>query len=102
MIRPALGLLVVSLLAVPAGAQQDDPFETHLYNVEFLTERVEDHPGQKLGLAQDAIGTAVTAGSELVSGLLSGGDLIKLIKTNVAEDTWDHVSAHITVSAAPQ
>ena len=52
MLRPSLGAAVLLLLVVPARAQQDDPFETHLYNVEFLTEQVPDHPGEGLGLAQ--------------------------------------------------
>jgi hypothetical protein len=85
-------------LLATAALAQEDPFETHLYNVEFLTERVEDHPGEPLGLTRATIGVTVSAGSELVSGLLSGEDLIKLIKTNVAEDTWEHVFAHITES----
>ncbi|HLF92008.1 MAG TPA: hypothetical protein VJB14_00980, partial [Planctomycetota bacterium] len=88
-----IGLALTLLLA----AWQEDPLETRLYNVEFLTQKVSDHPGTALGLSQDAIGTTITA-SDLVSGLLSGEDLVKLIKTNVVEDSWEHVSAGLSVS----
>src|SRR6185295_5618630 len=92
----------VALLAVPLlparGQQQDDPFETHLYNVEFLTEPVTDHPGEALSLSSDAIGLVVAGESELSSGLLTGEDLAALIKANVSEDSWEHVSAAITYS----
>ncbi len=95
MLRRFLGVVLLVLLATAARAQQqDDPFETHLYNVEFLTVSVADHPGEDLGLVQDAIGTAVAA-SEFSSSLLTGEDLAVLIKTNVAEDSWEHVNAGI-------
>jgi hypothetical protein len=88
--------LVLAFAIVPlAVSAQEDPLETHLYNVEFLTVEIPDHPGQDLGLAHSAGGVAVMAESELDRGLLSGEDLIRLIKTNVAEDTWEHVSAQI-------
>lgn len=89
--------MIGMVLALLAAARQDDPIETRLYNVEFLTQKVSDHPGTALGLSQDAIGTTVSA-SDLVSGLLSGEDLAKLIRTNVVEDSWEHVSASLTVS----
>lgn len=98
MLRHALGTAALLLLVAPARAQQDDPFETHLYNVEFLTEQVPDHPGEGLGLGRDSIGTTVTGDSELSAGLLTGEDLAHLIKSNVAEDSWEHVSAAITYS----
>lgn len=95
--RLVLCLLALALVAPPASARpQDDPFESHLYNVEFLTEAVPDHPGEGLGLSQDAIGTTVMAASDFSSGLLTGEDLIHLIKTNVSEDSWEHVAAGIT------
>ncbi|HEX7897090.1 MAG TPA: hypothetical protein VF950_04990 [Planctomycetota bacterium] len=74
---------------------QDDPWETHLYNVEFLTRVVDDRPGVDLGLGQDAIGVAVAA-SEMAKAILTGEDLVNLIKNNIAEDTWEHVQAHVT------
>ena len=48
--------LVLVLAMFPlAVTAQDDPLETHLYNVEFLTVETPDHPGQELGLAPSAI-----------------------------------------------
>lgn len=96
MLRQALGVAALLLLVAPARAQQDDPFETHLYNVEFLTEAVPDHPGLALGLAQDAVGVTVSSESDFSSGLLTGEDLAQLIKMNVSEDSWEHVAAGIT------
>ncbi|HLY73047.1 MAG TPA: hypothetical protein VKU80_02925 [Planctomycetota bacterium] len=69
--------------------------ETHLYNVEFLTVETPDHPGQELGLLHPSVGVAVAAESEMDRGLISGEDLINLIKANVAEDTWEHVASLI-------
>jgi hypothetical protein len=83
------------LLAAPLAAQQDDPMETHLYNVEFLTYGVQDFPGVDFSLSQDAIGTAMSA-SEVSSGRLSPDDLARLIKTNVVEDSWEHVQAAVS------
>lgn len=80
--------------AVPA---QDDPFETRLYNVEFLTREIQDHPGISLSLAQDAIGTTVMA-TEFSSTQITGEDLASLIQMNIAEDTWEHVSAGMQYS----
>lgn len=89
--------LAVALAFLPlALAAQDDPLETHLYNVEFLTVETTDHPGQMLGLVTETIGVAVAEESALDHGLLSGEDLIQLIKTNVAEDTWEHVASQIS------
>jgi len=90
-------LSLFALLLIPATAfAQDDPLETHLYNVEFLTISTTDHPGQDLGLGHGAGVAVMVAESELDRGLLTGEDLISLIKTNVAEDTWEHVSSQIT------
>jgi hypothetical protein len=85
----ALLALVLSL------APQEDPFETHLYNVEFLTVTTVDHPGEPLGLSRPTVGVMLAEESELDRGLLSGSDLIGLIRTNVAEDSWEHVSAQL-------
>jgi len=86
------------LLALSLGAAQaqDDPWETHLYNVEFLTRTVQDFPGIDISLAQDNIGTMIVSDSEFSKGRLTGEDIASLIKTNVAEDSWDHVQAAIT------
>ena len=82
-------MLILTLMAALA---QDDPWETHMYNVEFLTRVVDDRPGPDLGLHQDAIGTMVAA-SELAKAILTGEDLLHLIKNNIAEDSWEHVQA---------
>ncbi len=86
--------MLALVLLLPLSLQ-DDPWETHLYNVEFLTRTIEDRPGVDLGLHQDAIGVAVAA-SELSKGVLTGEDLIHLIKNNIAEDSWEHVQAAIS------
>ena len=91
-----ISLIALLLLSGPLLAQED-PLETHLYNVEFLTASAQDFPGDAVGLGRDSIGASISA-SELDRGLLSGEDLIKLIKTNVAEDSWEHVASHITFS----
>src|SRR5579859_2119072 len=85
-----ISALVLAIFPMVAAAQ-DDPMETHLYNVEFLTVETPDHPGQELGLLHPSVGVAVAAESEMDRGLISGEDLINLIKANVAEDTWEHV-----------
>ncbi len=95
MIRLAFLAAALSFLAAPLGAQQDDPWETHLYNVEFLTRWVDDYPGVDLGLSQDSIGVMVSE-AELSKGRLTGEDLEHLIKSNVEEDTWEHEKASIT------
>jgi hypothetical protein len=82
-------------LALALALAQDDPWETHLYNVEFLTRIVEDRPGIDLGLQQDAIG-AMVAASELAKAVLTGEDIVHLIKNNIAEDSWEHVQAAIS------
>jgi hypothetical protein len=89
--------LALCLLA-PQAAPPADPWETHLYNVEFLTRQVEDHPGTSLGLDYDAIGTMVV-GTQFSKTLLTGEDLAELIKANVAEDGWEHVQAKIAYEA---
>jgi hypothetical protein len=82
-------------LALALALAQDDPWETHLYNVEFLTRVVDDRPGIDLGLQQDAIGTMVAA-SEMSRAILTGEDIVNLIKNNIAEDSWEHVQAAIS------
>jgi hypothetical protein len=85
--RFALAALVAAILSTRAEAQ-DDPIETHVYNIEFLTRTVQDWPGVDFSLAQDAIGTLVSA-SEMASTRISGADIASLMKNNIAEDTWD-------------
>jgi hypothetical protein len=80
-------ILATLLLAAPLGAQ-DDPLETHLYEIEYLTGGVPDFPGEGVGLAMDSIGTAVSAGEEYRSRL-SGGDLTSLIEANIAPGSWE-------------
>ena len=89
----SIGLLFA--FAATASAQ-DDPFETRLHNVEFITREIRDFPGEDLSLSTDAIGTMITAKGEFSSTRISGDDLIALIGSNVAEDSWQHVSASIS------
>ncbi len=88
-------MLTLILGAALALQAQDEPFETRIYNVEFLTREVEDRPGTDVSLFQDSIGVTVSADSELSRGLLTGDDLVSLIRNNVAEDTWEHEKASI-------
>ncbi len=99
----ALALAAFGACAAPAPSHpalaQDDPMETRLYNVEFLTREVQDFPGQEIGLPRAVVAMTISPDeSMLVSGLLSAEDLANLIKSNVAEDTWEHVAAAITYS----
>lgn len=81
-------MLMLALLLL-----QDDPWESRLYNVEFLTRVVEDRPGQDVGgLERDAVGLTV-ASSEMARAVLTGEDLIHLIRANIAEDSWEHEKA---------
>jgi hypothetical protein len=88
--------LLLCLIALPA-ARQDDPFETRIYNVEFLTRAVQDRPGIHFGLTYDAIGTSVSGGAEYRS-LMPADTLVDLIKANIAEDSWQHASSKIDVT----
>lgn len=80
-------MLAALCAASPLGAQ-DDPVETHLYDIEFLTTGVEDFPGEPVGLAVESIGTAVAV-SEDSRQRLPGADLLALIRSNIAPDTWE-------------
>ncbi len=90
--------MITIAIALSLGALQaqggDDPWETHLYNVEFLTRAVQDYPGIDISLSHDAIG-AMIATSEMAKGRLTGEDIASLIRSNVAEDSWEHVQAKI-------
>jgi len=88
-------VFLLVLVALPAAAQ-DDPMETHLYNVEFLTAITPDHPGEALGLSMAGVGGVVN--DEMAGHRVTGEDLVGLIKMNVAEDSWEHVASHITYS----
>src|SRR5258706_2555539 len=87
------------LLTVPSAVfGQEDPLQTHLYNVEFLTESVPDFQPDPVGVAADMIGTHVVR--EDGHRLLDVEELALLIKTNIAEDTWGHVASQITFTGA--
>ena len=89
-------IFLVFVLGLPFEASlgaQDDPFETRIYNVEFLTREIQDYPGESLSLSQDSIGVTISAETSFASTQISGGDLISLIRNNVAEDSWEHVQA---------
>jgi len=88
-------LALSALLLLPAAlGAQDDPLETHLYNVQFFTEPVADFPGEMVGIAYDAIGTA--DGGDREQSLLTGEDLVRLLRANVDEDSWEHKASAIT------
>ncbi len=90
--RTALGLFFVTLLAAPARGQED-PFESRLYPVEFLTKTVPDWPGVHFGLETGPAGAGVEE-----PRLLPPEALVNLIRTNIAEDTWTHASARLGFS----
>src|SRR4051812_38514163 len=88
-------LALSALLLLPAAlGAQEDPLETHLYNVQFFTEPVVDFPGSSLGILFDSIG--VSTPGEYERSLLTGEDLVRLIRANVDEDGWEHKSSAIT------
>lgn len=84
---------VIAVLAAP----QEDPMETRVYNVEFLTARIEDFPGTDLGLPAEEPVLGIVEAQEC-TGLLAEEELVKLIRNNIAEDTWEHVQAGLSVS----
>lgn len=90
--------MLLLALSLALSTSQDDPWETRLYNVEFLTRVVEDRPGRDLGLSSGSSGVVVAVESELGKGILTGEDLIHLIRNNIAEDTWEHVQAALSYS----
>jgi type II secretory pathway component GspD/PulD (secretin)/tetratricopeptide (TPR) repeat protein len=59
-----------------------------LYDVQDLTYGMKDFPGVDISLAQDAIGTAVSAGDE-ESKNFTGEDLANLIKNSVHKGEWE-------------
>lgn len=72
------------MLEFPVGAAlalqaQDDPFETQIYNVEFLTREVQDRPGTDFSLSSDTIGTAIAV-SEFSKCRLTGEDLALFLR----------------------
>src|SRR5262245_30606893 len=97
--RFAALLIVASTLPGIAGAQQqDDPLETRVFNVEFLTKEVEDHPGGSLGLDVDALGSMPSDAGP--SGrFMSGEELVQIVKTNVAEESWEAAGVSIVCGA---
>ncbi|HKS17372.1 MAG TPA: hypothetical protein VJU16_08675, partial [Planctomycetota bacterium] len=88
-----LTLLIAALLA-QVEAPKDDPFETRVHNVEFLTRAILDDPSVNITLSDDALG-ATTSSEELTPGRLNGEALVALIRNNIAEDSWEHASASI-------
>ncbi|MBI2901881.1 MAG: hypothetical protein HYY17_16985 [Planctomycetes bacterium] len=76
-----------------AGAQ-DDPMETRVYNVESLTIPIQDSPGEFLGLTPEQGQPAVQ--EEAAEGFLDADTLVHLIRSNVAEDTWEDAAARIS------
>lgn len=92
-------MLTLALGAALALQAQDDPFETQLYNVEFLTREVPDRPGDDIALAPPSAGMTVAADSALSKCRITGEDLASLIRNNVAEDSWQHEKASVRFEA---
>src|SRR5262245_32630038 len=89
-----MSTLLLALLLAQAGPTKDDPFETRVHNVEFLTRPILDDPSVNITLSEDALG-ATTGAEELTPGRLNGDALVALIRNNISEDTWEHASASI-------
>jgi hypothetical protein len=90
-----LALLALSCAAVPAlPAPQDDPVETRVYPIAFLTRPVPDRPGPRLGLVLDPVGTAVASASEQ-SALLPAETLVEILRANISPERWHEAGAKI-------
>ena len=89
-----LALLFILSLVQETPAK-DDPFETRVHNVEFLTRAILDDPSVNITLSEDALG-ATSGSEELAPGRLNGDALVALIRNNIAEDSWEHASASIS------
>lgn len=74
--------------AACAAFGQEDAVETRRFAVGFLTSRPMDTSSWSLGLAQDAIGTTVTQGEEIGSGLVGMEGLIEILRREVAPESW--------------
>lgn len=82
----------LAMLCAATPAMQDDPIETRIHNVEFLTRAIPDLPGTPLSLAEGVGGASVDGRAPAP---MDGESLISLIRNNVAEDTWAHVAASV-------
>ncbi len=89
MLRLAGVALVLSIAA--GAAAQDDPFETRVFDVEFLTKSIPDHPCADFGM--DGVSSSK---EEPDRSFISGEDLVALVKSNIQEDSWEHQNAKIT------
>src|SRR5688572_32173264 len=80
--------VVLALLFLPACAlPQEDPLETRLYDVGFLTRPVPDLPGDPVGITAESLGTTISGTAE-DDGILSGAELIDLIRANIDAASW--------------
>jgi type II secretory pathway component GspD/PulD (secretin)/tetratricopeptide (TPR) repeat protein len=59
-----------------------------LYDVQDLTYGMQDFPGVDISLAQDAIGTTIAQGEEVVQQF-TGEDLANLIKNTIHKNEWE-------------
>src|SRR5262245_11774904 len=78
---------IISSVACAAFAQAD-PVEERRFPVTFLTHRPEDTTSTPLGLAPDAIGTAIAAGSDQRRGFVDPDNLVAILKGDVAPASW--------------
>lgn len=91
-------LFVFAVLATLACAvpPQEDPVETCRIPVRFLTDHPQDVFGTVLGLAQDAIASAVT--EEREGGLVPAEELVSLLKKDVAPASWEAPGASLEIA----
>ena len=75
-----------------AALAQDDPIETRRFTADFLLRQAADVAGIPLGLAMDSI---AVGGHEAAGGMLSGDDLVSILKADSAPGTWEAPGASI-------
>ena len=90
-----LTILGIAFTVACTALAQEDPVESRRFPIAFLTTRAADAEGIPLGLAQDAIGTAVAAGEERGSGLLDPEELAAILKKEVAPASWSEPGASL-------
>ena len=84
MARALLFLLAASCSFCPF---QDDPVEVREYDVDFLTQPIEDTPGESVGILSDAIGTVIVSDGR---GVLYGDTIAELIRKHVEPESWEN------------
>jgi hypothetical protein len=96
MIRPLLCFALLTSCAISAPLQ-DDPSETHAYDVHPLTTRVSDSVWLGLGLEFQLPGLAAMAKQDPEAWLFYGEDLITLVKEQCPGGVWEAAGTRIFV-----